>query len=181
MNITTRPTASELEQFAEEANQAWEAFCERVSEACKEALLLGQALNRIRPHIRHGQWMDWIATHCPKIVYTYAAKSMALANLPTLEHLNEAGLLAEYHRIFGHTRQIAAHPDSQEAPAAMVLTVKGFAQRVEWIARRVEGEAMAMIHRLPPEEKKRMGEEVARAEHALGVVKAALGAQEVEV
>lgn len=64
-----------------------------VNEALCESILQGQDLIAAHSMVRHGLWLDWLKTHCPKsqrMAYRYMTLAKAL---PKVGELTEAGSL----------------------------------------------------------------------------------------
>lgn len=81
------PPALKLRALAKEINELTTAIdisVERVKEgisiALTNAILTGQALIKAKAEIPHGQWLDWLAAHCPRITRKTAAQYMNLAD-----------------------------------------------------------------------------------------------------
>jgi hypothetical protein len=66
------------------------------SDWLREALLQGDDLNAARASCKHGDWLDWLKTHCPLVHYRKANRYMHLAaNLTRVSNLAGADSLRQ--------------------------------------------------------------------------------------
>src|SRR5262249_6779044 len=80
--MNTEPTIippDELSALAVIANKEHEATVSGLRCALEHALTAGAALVKAQDALRHGQWLPWLARHCPDISERSARNYMTLA------------------------------------------------------------------------------------------------------
>lgn len=93
--------AAVIEQHHAEASILAKDAKSKAFDAIKSALLCGQALNKAKGMVPHGQWLRWLGENCKDIEDRTAQKYMRLANTNHGSHLTEATSLRQAYQLAG--------------------------------------------------------------------------------
>lgn len=175
-----------LEDLARQANEHYEEAGSKasraksaVNEAVTAALLCGKALNDAKEILPHGKFLSWLQTYCPNISRMTASKYMRLSNVNHGLHLDSAKGLRQAYQLCGIIPEDEKSPSTTTSDSAetQVFNFRPIANGAHVLIR--ASERLEAVSGLSPEDKDELRIELERAEHAVGILLAALRGEEM--
>lgn len=106
--------------------------------AITAAVQCGDLLNRQKTSLPHGDWLDWLANHCPEISAETARRYMRLANRAQVTDLNDATNLRQAYLATGVLPESARTRREPDVNTPTVTFVRGLDQFRRWFHRRTD-------------------------------------------
>lgn len=111
---------------------------DRARHAITAAVQCGDLLNRQKTSLPHGDWLDWLANHCPEISVETARRYMRLAKRSRVTDLSDATNLRQAYLATGVLPESARTRREPDANTPTVTFVRGLDQFRRWFHRRTD-------------------------------------------